>query len=264
VHKWAANPDTHQHPQWMLWTKWVFAGLYAVMPTARLKTVLDTHTLFDYVNKMMKFSPIKENFTFDIKADSVMYSHVPHYRFAPDQGFMDFMHFTEKFHIKTQELTKHLVEVEMKAEVCATTQKHHLANLHHNTQQLTAGLVNASTASFKKSIEDIISSKMNLFEQTLDQMIDDMIQDVYASSENGHKAMIQAHENMLLDMEEQLQQKRLNFQRQLQDIQPVQPSESTPPTVSPNRPPNARFMDHHIKRPGNPFDTQSVPDCNLR
>ena len=265
IDNWAANPAPHQHPKWMQWTKWVFAGLHAIMPIPRLKTVLDVHTMFDYVNKVLTFPPIQENFTFDIASDSVKYSHLPHYRLAPDHGFMDFMHLTEKFHNKTQELTKLLVEVEMKAEVCATTQKHHFANLHHNTQQLTAGIVNTSIASLKQSIEDIVSKKITAFEQTLDQKIDDIIQDVYASSENGHNAMIQAHENMLLDVEEQLQQKHLNFQQQIQDLLPTQTVESAQ-TISPYRPAawfNHSNIDHNFKQSTNPFDTHSVPDHNL-
>ena len=120
---------------------------------------------------------------------------------------MDFQHFTEKLHVKTHELKAQLIEVEVKAEACAATQKNHYANLRGTTQQITNSIVNSAIASLKQSIEDIMSTKLAAFEWTLNQVVDDVIQDVYVSTDDGHKAMLKAHEVMLLVVEEQPQEK---------------------------------------------------------
>jgi hypothetical protein len=268
---WAAKQETHQHPLWMQWTKWVFSGLQPIMSAQRIKQIMGVQTLFQYVELIMTFPPIQQTFTVTINSTNIIYSHVPIYRIAADHNFLDFQHFTERFHIKTTEIARQLLDIEMKTDACANTQKHQFANMRQITEQTTTSIVNSSIASVKLTIENMIAEKLKRFEENLDHMVDDLIQEVYASSEEGHRAMLQAHENMLIEVEQQLQQKRLAFEKQIQDsmpkLQPLEPS-SVPKPHSPPYHQAARFshinIDHNFKKSANPYDTSSIPDTNMR
>lgn len=120
--------------------------------------------------------------------------------------------------IRVHEMNQKMEDIEHKADVCVQTQKSHFTNLKSTTQQLTTSIVSESLTTLRISMNAMINEKMLHFENSLNQLVDETLQDVYAASKEGNKMLIQTMEQMISQFENKLRQKCVEDEEHLVDI----------------------------------------------
>ncbi len=123
-------------------------------------------------------------------------------------------------------------------------------------------------------MERLVTEKLLIFEQSLNQLIDEMLQDVYTASDDANKALYQNMEQRLATFWEQLKIEKEEQEQYLKNLYgnlQSSTAENPPCSMSANIPSSMsttgqkpRFkvhLDPNFRRSPNPFDsTTSLPD----
>jgi hypothetical protein len=95
-------------------------------------------------------------------------------------------------------------DIQQRIEVFEHSQKQYYNTIKTTTQQLNTSHVNISINTIKQNIDDIVAEKIKHFEDNLNQVVDEMLQDVYAASEEATNAFHLATETHLKEFTEKL------------------------------------------------------------
>lgn len=129
-------------------------------------------------------------------------------------------------------------EIQQNIDTYEYTQKQHLTNLKHTTQQLTTSFVNETMWQLKQSIDKVFQQRLKDFEVHMAQLVDDMLQDFYSAADESHREVQASIDTALIKFNTTLKQQMEDHEAQLFHKQ-QHTNASHIPTVTPQKPPGS-------------------------
>jgi len=257
VQQWASTNQTTQNDMFIQWKKWTFSGLKPIMSAKKIKQIMGVNDVLEYVAHMTLYQPVAESFYIqqDTDTGTVTYwnrNNTENDSTKPYNEYLD--HFQHIFDIRTFNMNQQMEDLQQKVAACENTQKNHFANMRHTTQQITTSIINESITTLKTTIETTVKQNLAAFEENLNLMVDEMIQDVYAAADDANKQMQILLEKKKKELDDFLSSSQTNI--------PGNPSQHE---TSQKQPRFNVTLDPHFKKSPNPFDTMaSLPNTNFR
>ncbi len=271
ITSWANSNDAKLDNKWMMWNKWIYAGLKPIQPAKEIRKILDINNINEYIDKLQPFQPFHKNFVLydTANSDSIKYSYNNERNedlLQPDK----ITRFNASVNIQMHQMQQRLQDFNTKIEGCGYTLKNHFSLQRTKLKNLSAevhteyttkfkhhldNLINESAANyvakFEQHMDHVINERITAFQQQLDIIFDEMIQDAYGIADDGNATMTATKEQLLTEFQQKMEEhKALAEQTLLHHVSP------------PNKPTPSRFsnvkIDPNFRRPPNPYDNASV------
>jgi hypothetical protein len=227
------------------------------MHAKKIKHIMGVTHLLQYVGCMKQYQTVQDNFHIQEDPDTgtVIYwtkNDIGNNGTAPYSEHLD--HTQHIFDIRTFNMNIQMDELQQKVDACEYTQRNYFANMKHPTQQVTTSIFNESMSHLRATMEQKVQQTLSLFEDNLNSMIDEMIQDVYAATDDANKQMKQSLDTAQKEFEHFLSTQQKNAQNNIHQQEPSQ------------KPPRFNVtLDPHFRKSPNPFDTTaSLPNTSFR
>jgi uncharacterized membrane protein len=214
VQQWASTNQMTQNDMFIQWKKWTFAGLKPIMSAKKIKQIMGVNDVLEYVAHMTLYQPVAESFYIqqDTDTGTVKYwnkNNTENDSTKPYNEYLD--HFQHIFDIRTFNMNQQMEDLQQKVAACENTQKNHFADMRHTTQQITTSIINESITTLKTTIETTVKQNLAAFEENLNLMVDEMIQDVYAAADDANKQMQISLEKKKKELEDFLSSTQTNI-----------------------------------------------------
>ena len=279
IQEWSKAHKDKQDAKWLQWQKWIFSGLKPIQPTKEIRKIMGVNTIIEYIQKVQPYPPFQEKFSLHDTEDNqvVKYSYTCASRDHSDFK-IDFVHFASYFDINISQMALRMQDFKTKIEGCEYTLKNFFSQQKQNLTSMTNATMEQHERIFQNKIDEITNHKLEQVHHTLEEkldrfleqkltyieqiidvklgtilnekmkqfqmqatnMVDEMLQDIYQSADDGHDAInrhLQQQVNTFLETikehRQQMEQtviKQSQYQQinpDIRNISPVSPATHT-------------------------------------
>lgn len=207
-----------------------------------IQGVLEVSPCSSYIVKHVKDKSIQYAFRYESQQLMAAVTNLIHLT-------QKFRHFTVQYEIKVAPLNEQILQARH-----MMMGYDHFLKTHFQDYKITGDIVtnaiveiNSMVQQTKSSINTNLSSTAETFESTLNNMVDNILQDVYVASEEAHNTMIENRDEIVKNCISHLQQEADAYSHPT----PLGHTSTTP--VTSTRFPNVRLEPTYRKSP-NPFE----------
>ncbi len=93
------------------------------------------------------------------------------------------------FRLNVSQMMYHLNNFQTRLEGCEYTLKKHFAKQQQRMEGMTSKLMQSYITKIQQQLDQIVAEKLNVFEQQLNSMIEEMVQDVKLAADEANDTM---------------------------------------------------------------------------